>query len=285
MADLRALVREFLGEEDYVFVSSLEKSLREAGAHEDGGIAALAERLASCFLNGDMADFVMALESEDVAVHQCLADENFQRLVLLGLAFGVECENAACANYLGALYYLGAGVPQDYRRAKELYELAASKFLIQAIINLGYIYEYGRVGEPDYERAYRQYAEAAALSGHFEALYKLGDMYDRGRGVERDAHMALELWDRSLREAKGEHAQSQPAFRIARLISDSANPELGLPYDPLGALRLFQLAERGLRISIARGEEYYRPRLVEAIEGQERMRAVLDGPDGALFLA
>ena len=79
--------------------------------------------------------------------------------------------------------------------------------------------------------------------------------------------------------------QAQPAFRIAKLISNPSNDESDLPYDSLGALRLFQLAERGLMVAIARGETYYRRRLVEAVEGQERMRAVIQGPNGFKFLS
>ncbi len=175
-------------------------------------------------------------------------------------------------------------VPQDYRRAKELYALADSKGLVQGMINLGYIYEYGRVGEPDYPKAYAQYAKAVAIANHPEALYKLGDMYARGQAVEKDLHTALVLWDRSLKEAKGEAMQAQPAFRIAQLIADPASAQQDLPYDPMGALRLFQLAERGLMIAISKGDTYYRSRLAKAIEGQERMRAVLQSPEGCQYL-
>ena len=52
--------------------------------------------------------------------------------------------------------------------------------------------------------------------------------------------------------------------------------------DPLRALHLFQVAEIGLRLDIADGQTYYRRRLQEAIEGQERARALLEEEGEAL---
>lgn len=245
-------------------------SLADGGGH--------AGELASLTLNADADTFVNALGDDTDLARMCRESDDTRRVVLLSLHVGVALGDAACANYLGALYYMGGVVGRDYARAKELYELADSKGLVQGMINLGYVYEYGRVGEPDYMRAYTQYAKAAAIAGHFEALYKLGDMYARGRLGKPDLRVALALYDRSLSEAEGLVAQAQPAFRIAELFSDSGNANAGIPYDPMGALGLYQLAERGLRIDIAHGQTYYRDRLQKAIEGQERMRELLDAP-------
>lgn len=279
----------FLSACDYFDVEDYDFLEEASGTSANGwgariGAAELVAELASHVLEGDVAAFELALERDDALTRLLLEDESFRRLTLLGLSYGVAREDPTCANYLGALYYMGSVVPLDYRRAKELYELADAGGLAQGMVNLGYVYEYGRVGEPDYVRAYMQYAKAAALFGHHEALCKLGDMYARGKAVERDLRTALALWDRSLSAAKDEMAQAQPAFRIAELICDSANEGLGLPYDPLGALRLYQLAERGLMAAIAAGETCYRGRLAETIEGQERMRAVLRAPGGERYL-
>lgn len=268
--------REFFDDEEYTFLRKVA-SREGDGAREDD-TDGLAAELAALVLEGDVAAFERALERDGAPTRALLARGDFLRLVLLGLSLGVACGDPACANYLGALYYMGEGVPQDYLRAKELYELADSKGHVQGMVNLGYVYEYGRVGEPDFRRAYMQYAKAAAIAGHFEALYKLGDMYGRGRLGERDPRTALALYDRSLDAAQGLAAQAQPAFRIARLVSDPESEGYGIPYDPMGALGLYQLAERGLRVDIAHGQTYYRKRLAEAIEGQELMRRALDDP-------
>ena len=275
--------RDFFDDEEYAFLEETARAPEGSWAY-GSDMQGITSQMAAHVLAGEMTEFELVLERDEATTSQCCAVEEFRRLVLLGLAYGVEVEDAPCANYLGALYYMGELVPQDYRRAKELYALADSKGLVQGMINLGYIYEYGRVGEPDYPKAYAQYAKAVAIANHPEALYKLGDMYARGQAVEKDLHKALVLWDRSLKEAKGEAMQAQPAFRIAQLIADPASAQQDLPYDPMGALRLFQLAERGLMIAISKGDTYYRSRLAKAIEGQERMRAVLQSPEGCQYL-
>ena len=63
---------------------------------------------------------------------------------------------------------------------------------------------------------------------------------------------------------------------MAQLMEDPANQEWDVPYDPLQALGLYQLAERGLRLAVAHGYSYYAKRLRESIEGQERVRALLE---------
>lgn len=63
---------------------------------------------------------------------------------------------------------------------------------------------------------------------------------------------------------------------MAGLMEDSANRGWDAPYDPMQVLELYQLAEHGLRITVAYGFDYYGKRLREAIEGQERVRTLLD---------
>lgn len=51
---------------------------------------------------------------------------------------------------------------------------------------------------------------------------------------------------------------------------------MGLELDPLQALHLLQTAEVGLRVSIKHGSAYYRKRLAEVIEGQQRACELLE---------
>lgn len=208
--------------------------------------------------------------------------EQVTELLVLGYEAGIAGGSAACMNDLGALYYMGDLVEQDYGRARELYEMAATHGCLQSVINLGYVYEYGRTGEPDYAKAYECYALAAALTHSSEATYKLGDMYSRGRSVKRDLGRAHALWEHSLELASDYVEQAQPAVRIARLLVDPDCKDWGVRCDPLRALHLFQVAEIGLRLDIADGQTYYRRRLQEAIEGQERARALLEEEGAAL---
>ena len=201
------------------------------------------------------------------------ADDRVVESLLLGYRLGIASGSGACMNDLGALYYIGEIVEQDYAKAAELYEMAMAHGCCQSIINLGYIYEYGRTGERDYDKAYRLYSLAAALEPGCEALYKLGDMYARGKAVERNMVLAMALWERSLALAQGVVLTAQPALRIAQLLIDPDCVDWNIEPDPLRALSLFQQAEIGLRIDITEnGLTYYRKRLQEAVDGEARAR-------------
>lgn len=103
-----------------------------------------------------------------------LRSEEVCTVLVMGYELGISVGSAACMNDLGALYYMGELVPQDYARAAKLYEQAMDHGCFQSIINLGYIYEYGRTGEADHQKAYQCYALASALQPSCEAVYKLG---------------------------------------------------------------------------------------------------------------
>lgn len=238
----------------------------------------LMHELASVYFNLGPTGYAEAIESHrsNFAVG-CAWNESFKQVLLVGLRMGVEANDAACANVLGALYYTGDIVEQNYAKAAEYYEIAANLGYVQAIVNLGYIYEYGRIGQPDYAKAYMYFSFAAAASQDAEALYKMGDMFSRGKGVEQSKRAALTLWQSSFDNATTDEIKAQPALRMAQVLVNPDECEaLGLQFDPLTALQLFQLAEIGLRQSIANGLTYYEKRLGEAVEGQERARALLD---------
>ena len=123
-----------------------------------------------------------------------LRSEEVCTVLVMGYELGISVGSAACMNDLGALYYKGELVPQDYARAAKLYEQAMDHGCFQSIINLGYIYEYGRTGEADHQKAYQCYALASALQPSCEAVYKLGDMYSR---EEYDPLRALSLFQQA----------------------------------------------------------------------------------------
>lgn len=281
MSVIRLSAEVYFSAEDYAFLQNLTKYADEddyVPFTEDESLAIDCCYLARKLLNSEPRRFERLLESGYAEDHRFDSDPTFARLVKLGLEYGVAYGDGACANYLGALYYMGNIVEQDYAKAKELYELAEAKGIAQAVINLGYIYEYGRTAKADHQKAFNQYAKAAVLYDAPEAMYKLGDMYSRGKAVARDLRAAYCLYEKSLELADGDTVmQAQPAIRIAKLISDRDNAEWGIPYDPMRALELYQLAERGLRIDIAHGQTCYAKRLNEALGGQELMRAILEG--------
>ncbi len=204
-------------------------------------------------------------------------------MLVLGYRFGISNGSGACMNDLGALYYKGDIVEQDYAKAAELYEMAVGAGCFQSIINLGYIYEYGCTGEPDHCKAYQWYSLAAALAPSSEAVYKLGDMFSRGKAVPRDMSKAHLLYERSLDLAHTDVEAAQPAVRIAKMLIDPEGPSYGVEPDPLRALALFQKAEIGLRIDIADGQTYYAKRLQEALESQLKAREMVEA-EGAVLL-
>ena len=100
--------------------------------------------------------------------------ENALALAEQGDAFG--------QNYLGLMYDIGQGVPQDYKAAVKWYSLAAEQGNAKAQSNLGVMYVNGQGVPQDYKAAVKWYS-LAAEQGRADAL--------RGRpfnssGMDRD---------------------------------------------------------------------------------------------------
>lgn len=124
----------------------------------------------------DRGDGFACYVAENIAAIRAAAlrNEEVCTALVMGYELGISVGSAACMNDLGALYCMGELVPQDYTKAAKLYEQAMDHGCFQSIINLGYIYEYGRTGEVDHQKAYQYYALASALQPSCEAVYKLG---------------------------------------------------------------------------------------------------------------
>lgn len=272
-------IAELGGLSDALFGAGDPEDLAEPGSPVGGDDAAasLLEEMAIAALHRSGDEFArFAYENRGRIRTAAQWNDDVVEMLVLGYRLGATAGSGACVNDLGALYYLGDLVEQDYEKAAELYREAADRGCYQSVVNLGYIYEYGRLGEPDHGKAYRCFALAAALAPSSEAICKLGDMYARGHGVERDVRVAFSLWNRSLDLANNAAETAQPALRIAQLLIDPEGERVGIGPSPLRALELFGRAEVGLRIEIENGLTYYRKRLEEAIEGQAKARALLD---------
>ena len=102
----------------------------------------------------------------------------FARIVKRLYEHGVASGDAGCCCNLANLYHntSGRGSAEDYTHAVELYELGSDRGDTQSMINLGYIYYYGRGCERDYTRASECYARAARTDTNPEAYWKLGDL-------------------------------------------------------------------------------------------------------------
>ena len=88
-------------------------------------------------------------------------------------------------NDLGISYFLGLGVPQDFKEAVKWYRLAAEQGYAPAQNNLGVKYHHGRGVPQDYKEAVKWYTKSAE-QGIASAQSNLGMMYDNGFGVPKD---------------------------------------------------------------------------------------------------
>lgn len=125
-----------------------------------------------------------------------LNSEEVKRVVSFYEAGTLRNNSTAYLN-LGAMYYTGEYVEQDYGKAVELYERAAELGETQALCNLGYCYYYGRHTETNYEKAFMCFIQAALFDNNCNAFYKLGDMYMNGDYVAKNASLAYALYERA----------------------------------------------------------------------------------------
>jgi TPR repeat protein len=102
----------------------------------------------------------------------------------------------ASAQYdLGAMYFHGPSVPQNYAEAVRWYRKSGEQGDARAQSSLGLIYQDGRGVPQDYAEAVRWYRRAAE-QGITDAQYNLGSSYANGQGVPQDyveAHMWFNL--------------------------------------------------------------------------------------------
>lgn len=96
--------------------------------------------------------------------------------------------NAEAALRLAAMAERGkGGVPQDYKRAADLYRMAADAGIPQGEAGLGALYAEGNGVPQDYEKAVF-WLNKAAEQGYVEAQRKLADIYAYKRGDPAKAY-------------------------------------------------------------------------------------------------
>jgi TPR repeat protein len=98
-----------------------------------------------------------------------------------------QAGDARAQFWLGAMYDLGRGVPQDHALAASWYRYAAEQGLPSAQHNLAHMYEMGHGLPADYAMsAAVAWYRRAADQGYSAAQLNLGALYTEGRGVRRD---------------------------------------------------------------------------------------------------
>lgn len=105
----------------------------------------------------------------------------------------IDNQSDIAMNCLGAMYYQGRCVEQDYSKAVYWYTEAANRGNITSMSNLGYCHYYGRNIPVDYEKAYQMFTKAAIM-GDLIAEYKVGDMFASGKYVEKDEVSAFRIY-------------------------------------------------------------------------------------------
>ena len=97
-------------------------------------------------------------------------------------------------NNLGANYYHGRGVKQDYKEALKWYRLAAEQGFAAGQDNLGASYYHGHGVKQDYKKAVKWF-RLAAEQGFFLAQNNLGLMYATGQGIAQDMVQAYKWFN------------------------------------------------------------------------------------------
>ncbi|MGI6205006.1 MAG: tetratricopeptide repeat protein [Anaerovoracaceae bacterium] len=121
---------------------------------------------------------------------------------------------------LGGWYY----EQQDFRLAEKYYEMAAGCGNTEAYLCLGYIWYYGRIGEPDYKKAFEYYSRAAE-QGNINAKYKLADMYKNGYYVEKDYDRYKEIIEELYPEVEDAEYLSEPKPEIFTRLAEIRTEE------------------------------------------------------------
>ena len=124
---------------------------------------------------------------------------------------GAEAGDVAAENKLGAAYYHGQGVPQDYAEGMRWFRKAADQGYAAAQNNLGWGYEHAQGVSQDYAEAMRWYRKAA----------------DQGISIaQENLERMARLGMASLVPAGQAHAQSCPV--VIQNLESSSSAKAGL---------------------------------------------------------
>jgi TPR repeat protein len=126
--------------------------------------------------------------------------------------------NADAEHLLGLMYYMGRGVPRDYRQAFAWHYKAAQQGKADAHYVVGAMYYTGNAVPQD-EKLAVQWFHKAAEQGHPDAQYALGLMYrSHVAGLPQDVVLAYMLWN--LAAASGHKNAVQQRGALTRQMSE-----------------------------------------------------------------
>ena len=129
-----------------------------------------------------------------------------------------EQGNEKAQNILGAMYYEGIGVPQDYTEAAKWYRLAAEQGGVDAQYLLGYMYRHGMGVLKSSTEAVKWY-RLAAEQDNAQAQNNLGHMYELGEGVLQD-NLTAHMWY-NISSTNGQERAGGWSDKVAALMTPS----------------------------------------------------------------
>jgi uncharacterized protein len=125
--------------------------------------------------------------------------------------------NADAEHLLGLMYYMGRGVPRDYKQAFSWHRKAALQGKADAEYVVGAMYYTGNSVPQDQKQAVAWFRKAAE-QGHAEAQHALGLMYRyHVAGMPQDVVIAYMLWN--LAAASGNANATEQRASIARQMT------------------------------------------------------------------
>lgn len=166
---------------------------------------------------------------------------------------------------------------QLFKKAAHWYEISAQLGNGQAATNLGYMYQFGRLGTKDKEEAARWYEIGSGL-GNEEACYKLGDCYYYASGKPHDVEQAYQWYCKANDLARKHCDYKNPEdnavigsiyLRLATSIEHGAG-DFENEDRLAAAYQLYKSAEQQLRAAEYGGITWYRKQLEKAREGVQR---------------
>lgn len=128
-----------------------------------------------------------------------------------------EQGDAAAQFILGGMYNEGLGVPQDDKTAVKWYTLSAEQGDATAQNNLGTMYFQGNGVPQDYTESVKWY-RLAAEQGDASAQFNLGEKYRQGKGVPQDNVLAY-MW--LLIVAVGELEKTEEAYDLLNYLESN----------------------------------------------------------------
>jgi TPR repeat protein len=98
--------------------------------------------------------------------------------------------------YILGVFYMSNKNRLNYNEASKWYQMAISNDHMDAIYQLGLLYENGQGTTPDYSMVYRLHNQAKE-KGHRESIYRLGISYQHGLGVTANHSEAIDCYTKA----------------------------------------------------------------------------------------